>query len=89
MEQHCEMAKFLPPAKKKNQIEQVYYLDDFNKDALRREMFKMFNTGIYPTAAKLVNEIEKSIAFERTARSMYRLLKDIIAATRVPSWRGL
>ena len=41
-EQQCEVAKFLPPAEKQNEIKQVRDLDDFNKDALRRKMCKMY-----------------------------------------------
>ena len=36
-------------------------------------MFKMYNTGIYPMAEKLVKEMERSIDFEGTSRSMYRI----------------
>ena len=35
--------------KKQNEIKKVCDLDDFNKDALRWIMFKMYYNGIYPT----------------------------------------
>ena len=38
----------------------------------------MYDTVIYPMSEKLVKEMEKSIDFEGTPRSMYRILKDII-----------
>ena len=48
MEKQCGMAKFLPPAKKQNQIEQVPDLDDLSKDAMKQKMSEINNTGIYP-----------------------------------------
>ena len=71
------MAKFLSPAKKQNQIEQVRHLDDFNKGALRRKMFQMYDSVIHPTAEKQVKEMEKSMDFEGSSRSMYRIIMDI------------
>ena len=57
-EQQYGMIKFLPPAKKQNQIEQVSDSDDFTKAILRRKMFKMYNSGIYPMVGKQVKDME-------------------------------
>lgn len=37
----------------------------------------MYDSGVYPTAEKLVTEMENIIDFEGSSRSMYRILKDI------------
>ena len=68
------------PSKKQNQVKQVCDLDVLNKDALRQKMFKMWDSGIYSTVEKLVKDMEKSIDFEGSSRSMqsYMILQDII-----------
>ena len=68
------MAKFLSLAKKQNQIKHVHYLDDLNKDALSRKMFKMYYACIYPTSEKQVKEVEKNIDFEGSSRSVYWII---------------
>ena len=45
-------------------------LDDFNKDALRWKMLKMYDTSIYPTVKKLVKEMEKSFDFGGSSLSI-------------------
>ena len=52
----CEEAK-------SNRASSLCDLDDFIKDAMRRKMFKMHDTGIYPMAEKLVKEMEEGINF--------------------------
>ena len=37
----------------------------------------MYDSGIYPTAEKLVKEMKDSVHYEGSTRSMYRILKDI------------
>jgi hypothetical protein len=56
------LSTLLPPAKKHNKRKRVtLQLDNFEKDVLRKTIFRFYEKEELPTAKKLVPELRKKI----------------------------
>jgi hypothetical protein len=68
---------FMSPRKKHNMLKWVTNLDDFEKDVLRKTIFRFCDKGEFPMAKKFALDLRDKINYSRSVSSMHKILKSI------------